>query len=173
MALGEWLSVQSSRELYERQLDIEKQEIAEVPEEEAEELALFYQAKGMSADQARALAARIMEDAEAALSTLAREELGIQPEELGGSPWQAAFTSFFLFTAGAIFPVLPFVSTTGATAIIGSLILSGLALFAVGSGITLITGRGVWFSGLRQMAFGLMAAGTTYAIGSLLGVAVS
>ncbi len=173
MALGEWLSVQSSRELYERQLDIEKREIAEVPEEEAEELALIYQAKGMSADQARALAARIMEDAEAALSTMAREELGIDPDELGGSPWQAAFTSFFLFTAGAIFPVLPFVFTTGAAAIIGSLVLSGLALFAVGSGITLITGRGVWFSGLRQMAFGLIAAGITYAIGSLLGVAVS
>ena len=173
MALGEWLSVQSSRELYQRQIDIEEREIADAPEEEAEELALIYQAKGMSAEQARALAARIMEDPETALSTLAREELGIDPDELGGSAWQAAVTSFFLFTAGAIFPVVAFLFTSGAAAVVASLALSALALFVVGAGITLITGRGVWFSGLRQMAFGLAAAGLTYGIGSLLGVAVS
>jgi len=173
MALGEWLSVQSSRELYQRQIDIEEREIADAPEEEAEELALIYQAKGMSAEQARALAARIMEDPETALSTLAREELGIDPDELGGSAWQAAVTSFFLFTAGAIFPVVAFLFTSGAAAVVASLALSALALFVVGAGITLITGRGVWFSGLRQMAFGLAAAGLTFGIGSLLGVAVS
>lgn len=173
MALGEWLSVQSSRELYQRQLDIEEREIAEVPEEEAEELALIYQAKGMPADQAHTLANRIMEDPEAALSTLAREELGIDPEELGGSPWQAAFTSFFLFAGGAILPVLPFVFTSGAAAVVASLVLSGLGLFIVGAGITLITGRGLWFSGLRQTAFGLIAAAITFGIGSLLGVVVS
>lgn len=173
MALGEWLSVQSSRELYQRQIDIERREIAEVPEEEAEELALIYQAKGMPADQARALAARIMEDEETALSTLAREELGIDPEELGGSAWQAAFTSFFLFAGGAIIPVIPFLLTTGTQAVATSLALSGLALFIVGAGITLITGRKVWQSGLRQTAFGLAAAGLTFGIGSLLGVAVA
>jgi len=173
MALGEWLSVQSSRELYQRQIDIEEREIADAPEEEAEELALIYQAKGMSAEQARALAARIMEDPETALSTLAREELGIDPDELGGSAWQAAVTSFFLFTAGAIFPVVAFLFTSGAAAVVASLALSALALFVVGAGITLITGRGVGFSGLRQMVFGLAAAGLTFGIGSLLGVAVS
>ncbi len=173
MALGEWLSVQSSRELYSRQIDIERREIAEVPEEEAEELTLIYQAKGMPEDQARALATHIMQDPETALDTLAREELGIDPGELGGSAWQAAFTSFFLFAGGAIIPVIPFLLTTGFPAVAISLALSGIALFVVGAGITLITGRSVLQSGFRQMAFGLAAAAITFGIGSLLGVAVA
>jgi vacuolar iron transporter family protein len=170
MALGEWLSVQSSRELYQRQLDIEAAEIAEVPEEEAAELALIYQAKGMPREQAEQLAARIMEDTEQALATMAREELGIDPEELGGSAWKAAGASFILFTLGAIVPVAPFFVTSGAAAVAISLAVSGVALFAVGAAITLVTGRGVLFSGARQMGFGLVAAAITFGIGSLLGV---
>ena len=114
-----------------------------------------------------------MKDPETALDTLAREELGIDPDELGGSAWQAAFTSFFLFAGGAIIPVIPFLLTSGYPAVAASLALSGIALFIVGAGITLITGRSVWQSGLRQLAFGLAAAGLTFGIGSLLGVAVS
>ena len=107
MAMGEWLSVTSSRELYQSQIATEAEELREVPEEEKEELVLIYQAKGIDEAQARALADRLMGDKETALDTLAREELGIDPEELGGSAWQAAASSFFLFAAGAIVPLAP------------------------------------------------------------------
>ncbi len=173
MALGEWISVQSSRELYERQIEIERREIREIPEEEAEELALIYESKGMPADQAAELAARVMQDEEKALDTMAREELGIDPDELGGSPWEAALASFFLFSAGAILPVFPFLVSAGAPAIWGAIVLSGLGLFGLGAAISLMTGRNVWFSGFRQMGFGLAAAAVTFGIGTLLGVAVS
>lgn len=173
MALGEWISVKSSRELYARQIAVEADEIAEIPEEEIEELVLIYQAKGLPEEQARQLAERIMASEETALDTMTREELGIDPDELGGSPWTAAATSFLLFAAGSIIPVLPFIFFGGNTAIVTSLALAGVALFGLGAGISLLTGRGVAFTGARQMVLGLAAAGITYAIGSLLGVAVS
>lgn len=173
MALGEWLSVQSSRELYERQIGIEQREVEEVPEEEEEELALIYEAKGLPAAQARALAARMMQNHAVALDTLSREELGIDPQELGGSAWAAAATSFFLFSAGAIVPVIPFVFLKGLVAIELSLLLSGLALFLIGAGITLLTGRSVFYSGMRQVIFGLAAAAITFGIGRLLGVSLA
>jgi VIT1/CCC1 family predicted Fe2+/Mn2+ transporter len=170
MAIGEWLSVQSSRELYQRQIDIERREIEEVPEEEAEELALIYQAKGLPEDQARDLATKVMSEPATALDTLAREELGIDPGELGGSPWEAAIASFVLFALGAIVPVAPFLFAGGTFAVVGSLVLAGLGLFGTGAGITLVTGRGVWRSGLRQAVLGLAAAALTFGIGRLLGV---
>jgi VIT1/CCC1 family predicted Fe2+/Mn2+ transporter len=173
MALGEWLSVQSARELYHRQLQVEAAELAAVPDEEEEELALIYQAKGLPEPQARELAARLIADRPTALDTLAREELGIDPEELGGSAWVAAATSFALFAVGAIVPVLPFIILTGWQATVASLGLSAVALFAIGAGITLLTGQSVLFSGGRQVLFGLAAAGLTYAIGRLIGVAVA
>lgn len=172
MALGEWISVQSSRELYERQLAIERAELIERPDEEAEELALIYQAKGISEEQARALAGRIVADQGAALETLAREELNIDPTALGGSAWEAAVTSFLLFAVGAIIPVVPFVFLTGWAAVVVSLILSVLGLFAIGAAITLLTGRSIWYSGLRQVLFGLIAAAITFAIGRALGVSI-
>ncbi len=173
MALGEWISVQSSRELYERQIATEQSEIEEFPEEEAAELALIYQAKGVPAEQAAALAAAVMADPVKALDTLSREELGIDPDDLGGSPWEAAISSFFLFALGAILPVLPYFFTSGATVIAASLLLSGIGLLALGAAISLITGKSTIRSAVRQAAFGIAAAGVTYAIGSLLGVAVS
>lgn len=173
MALGEWLSVQSSRELYERQIKIERREIEEVPDEEEEELALIYEAKGLPETQARSLAARMMADKASALDTLAREELGIDPEELGGSAWAAGATSFFLFSLGAIVPVAPFMMLTGMIAVYTSLLLSGLALFLIGAGITLLTGRSIFFSGFRQVIFGFAAAGITYVIGRLIGVSIA
>lgn len=172
MALGEWISVQSSRELYDRQIRIERREVEEVPEEEEEELALIYEAKGLPEAQARSLAARIMANKATALDTLTREELGIDPEELGGSAWVAAITSFCLFAVGAIVPVAPFFFLKGSLAVIMSLVCSGLALFAIGAGITLLTGRSVLFSGFRQVIFGFAAAGITYALGRLLGVSI-
>jgi VIT1/CCC1 family predicted Fe2+/Mn2+ transporter len=172
MALGEWLSVQSSRELYERQIAIEKQELEQIPGEEEEELALIYQAKGLSTEQAQRLAGQIMADRTTALDTLSREELGIDPEELGGSAWEAAFASFVLFSIGAIVPLAPFIFLSGLPAVIASGLTSAIGLFVIGAGITLMTGRSVWFSGARQVLFGLLAALVTYGIGSLVGVSL-
>ncbi len=173
MSLGEWLSVQSSRELYEHQIAIEGEELRTNPEEEELELALIYQAKGLSEEEARKMAKELIRSEDKALDTLAREELGIDPEELGGSAWEAAGMSFVLFSLGAIFPVAPFAFTSGYTAVAASLAMSGAALFGIGAAITLMTGRGVLFSGLRQMAFGLAAAAVTYGIGWVMGVSIA
>jgi len=173
MAIGEWVSVQSAREMFQRQVQVEADEIAEVPDEEREELALIYQAKGLPEDQARAMAERLLQDPEKALDTLAREELGVDPEELGGSPWEAAGASFLFFALGAMVPILPFLFGAGPLAVGMSALLSGLALFGIGAFITLFTGRNPLLSGGRQALFGLVAAGITYGIGWLLGVTVA
>ncbi len=170
MALGEWLSVTSSRELYENQIAIERDELAGDPESEREELTLIYQAKGMSPEEARKLAGRLLDDPEKALDTLSREELGINPEDLGGSAWEAALTSFFLFAGGAVLPVLPYVLTKGMPALAWSVVLSTLGLFGVGAFITLFTGKNPLWSGARMMVFGLAAAAVTFGIGRLIGV---
>ncbi|MBI2758253.1 MAG: VIT1/CCC1 transporter family protein [Chloroflexi bacterium] len=172
MALGEWLSVQSSRELYENQIKIEAEEIAESPEEEMEELTLIYQSKGLPENRARELASHMMEDQTHILDTLAREELGIDPEELGGSAYEAAITSFFLFAIGAIFPIFPFIFWGGTNAIYLSLAVSAVGLFIIGAAITLMTGRGILFSGFRQVVVGMAAAALTYGVGRLIGVSV-
>ncbi len=173
MALGEWLSVQSARELYEGQIATEAEELRVFPAEEEEELRLIYEAKGLPAEEARRLAHRIVTgDPAVALDTMAREELGIDPKELGGSAWTAAITSFLLFATGAIVPVLPFLVASGPTVVGASVVLSGLALFGLGAAITLLTGKDPLRSGLRQVAFGLAAAAITFGIGSLLGTAV-
>ena len=173
MALGEWLSVQSARELYQRQMRVEQQEVIEVPEEEAEELMLIYQAKGLPEDEARSLAQRLITDETAALDTLAREELGINPEEMGGSAWAAASASFCLFALGAIIPVVPFFFMSGTWAVAVSAALAALALFGVGAGISLLTGRGVLYSGLRQVLFGLLAAVITFGLGLVIGTSLA
>ncbi len=173
MALGEWISVQSSRELYERQIGIERDELAANPSEEQEELTLIYQAKGLPEDQAQTLAARLTAEPANALDTLAREELGVDPEELGGSAWEAALTSFFLFALGAIIPVAPFLFLGGLTAVVVSVALCGLGLFGIGAAITLLTGRSVLRSGSRQVVIGFAAAAITFGIGRLIGVSIS
>jgi VIT1/CCC1 family predicted Fe2+/Mn2+ transporter len=173
MAMGEWLSVTSSRELYMQQIATEAAELEAAPEEEEEELALIYQAKGLGEDEAKALAKRLIADKGTALDTLAREELGIDPEDLGGSAMVAAATSFALFALGALVPVLPFVFTTGMTAVWTAVGISAAAMFAMGAGITLLTGRRPVVSGMRQLAIGVAAAGLTFAVGRLIGVALS
>jgi vacuolar iron transporter family protein len=173
MAIGEWLSVTSSRELSQRQIDLEADELAHAPEEEKEELVLIYQAKGIEETQARALADRLMSSKDTALDTLAREELGVDPNELGGSPWAAAGSSFALFSTGAIFPVAPFFWLDGLPAVGTSVILSGLALMTIGAGTSLFTGRSFAYSAMRQLCGGLAAAAITYGVGRLIGVAVS
>lgn len=168
MALGEWISVTSAREAAEAQLAAEAEEIRMFPDDERDELALIYQAKGLPQADAQALAAQIMANPDTALSTLAREELGIVPEDLG-SAWTAATASFLLFAIGAILPVVPFFVWTGVGAIVVSSLVSALALFVVGGSITLLTGRSPWYSGARQVVLGLVAAVITYGVGSLVG----
>jgi VIT1/CCC1 family predicted Fe2+/Mn2+ transporter len=173
MALGEWLSVNTARESAERQIDTEADELEQVPEEEEEELALIYQAKGLPEELAKTLAKQLISNKKTALDTLVREELGIDPDELGGSAWVAAGTSFLLFAVGAIFPVAPYFTLAGIPALIASLAASGVALFLIGAGTSLFTGRNVLFSGVRQLLVGLAAAGVTFGIGRLIGVAVT
>ncbi len=170
MALGEWLSVNTARESYQRQIEAEAVELEDAPEEEKDELALIYQSKGIPEEQAEALAQSIISHKETALDTLAREELGIDPDELGGSPWEAAATSFLLFAIGAIFPVAPYFLLVGTQAVIAALAASGLALFVIGASTSFFTGRGLLFSGMRQLLVAFAAAGVTYGIGHLIGV---
>jgi vacuolar iron transporter family protein len=170
MAMGEWLSVQSSRELYQKEIETEAMELENSPLEEQEELSLIYQSKGIPKEMADSISANLMSDKDKALDTLAREELGIDPDELGGSAWEAAFVSFALFTMGAVIPVVPFMFLEGFIATIGSFVLSAFALFGIGSGISLITGKNIFIAGFRQVLFGLTAALLTYGVGTLIGV---
>lgn len=172
MALGEWISVQSSRELHQAQIESERAEILAMPEEEAAELALIYQAKGMGAAEAERAARDVMSDPDAFLDTKAREELGIDPEELGGSAWEAAITSFFLFAVGAVIPVVPFFLMTGFAAVLTSMSVAAAGLFLLGSATAIVTGTGVVRTGVRSLLLGTLAAVATYGIGSALGVAV-
>jgi len=173
MALGEWVSVKSARELAERELRIERREIEENPAEEREELELIYQSKGLGAEEAKELSKAMMKDEKTALDALSREELGIDPQELGGSPWTAALTSFFLFAVGAIIPVVPFFVVHDSTAPLFAVGAGGVGLFAIGTAISLVTGRSPLWSGIRQLLLGFAAAGATYAIGHAIGVAVT
>lgn len=173
MALGEWLSVQSSRELNQRQIDLEMEEMEASPEEEKKELVLLYQAKGMNIEEARKLADKAFETPQTAIDAIITEELGIDKEELGGSAWEAAIASFILFSIGAIIPLYPFIFLEGKEAILISLGSCVIGLFGIGAAITLLTGKSVWFSGFRQVLFGLTAAAITYGIGSLIGVSLA
>ncbi|HEY1417480.1 MAG TPA: VIT1/CCC1 transporter family protein, partial [Myxococcaceae bacterium] len=172
MALGEWVSVTSARELAEREVATEENELEVTPEDEREELQLIYEAKGLSRDEAGQLSRELLARPRTALEVLTREELGIDPGDLGGSPWTAAGTSFALFAVGAAIPVLPLVFVSGWIAVCVSAGVSALALFGIGAAITVLTGRSVWRTGLRQLVLGLSAAGSTFVIGRLVGVAI-
>jgi vacuolar iron transporter family protein len=173
MALGEWLSVTNARELASTQLAKEAEEIEQTPQAEQHELALIYQAKGLPKPEAERVARELMRDKQAALDTLAREELGIDPTELGGNPWSAAATSFSLFCAGAIIPVAPFIWLHGSTAVAVSIAASAVALASIGVLTSLFNGRNPLFSAARQAVFGCVAAAITYGVGALLGVSLS
>lgn len=173
MALGEWISVKSSQELHENQMQLEMDELETNPEGEQKELALIYIAKGIPEEQANTMAAEIMQDKNQAHEILVKEELGINAEELKGSAMEAAVYSFILFAIGAVIPVIPFMFTSGLTAIVISVLSSAAGLFLIGSAITLFTGKSIWFSGFRQVIFGLMAAAITFGIGKLIGVSLA
>jgi vacuolar iron transporter family protein len=171
MAAGEYISMQSQRELFERQIALERAELEAMPEEEEAELATVYQAKGFTRAEAETIAARMFKDPKHALDTLVREELGLDPDELG-SPWGAAIGSFVAFGIGAVIPVIPYLIASGSTAFVAAIVLSGAALFAVGSGVSLLTGRSLLFSGSRQVLIGAAAAIVTYLVGRLVGISV-
>jgi VIT1/CCC1 family predicted Fe2+/Mn2+ transporter len=173
MALGEWLSVTNARELARTQIAREADELEQAPEAEQHELALIFQAKGLDADEAKRVAAQLMRDKDKALDTLTREELGLDPAELGGNPWSAAAVSFCLFSIGAIFPTMPFLWTNGLSGIVQCIVLSAFALASIGVFTSLFNGRSAMFSALRQVIIGLMAAGFTFGVGHLLGVSIS
>jgi VIT1/CCC1 family predicted Fe2+/Mn2+ transporter len=173
MALGEWLSVTNARELAQTQIEREAEELEQNPAAEQNELALILQAKGLPKPDAQRAAQQIMQDQRGALDTLAREELGIDPTELGGNPWSAAGTSFALFSTGAIFPVAPFFWLNGAWGIGFSVLASGAMLGAIGMLTSLFNGRGPWYSAARQLIFGCLAAGVTYGLGAVLGTSLS
>jgi VIT1/CCC1 family predicted Fe2+/Mn2+ transporter len=169
MAAGEYVSVRSQREMFEYQIGLEREELDEYPEEEAAELALIYEAKGVSKDEARRMAEALIQDPERALDTLAREELGLNPEDLG-SPLGAAGSSFLSFIAGAVLPLLPFLFLSGSPALELSIAVTALGLFGVGAALSLFTGRQAIVSGLRMLLIGGTAGLATYFIGKLMGV---
>lgn len=172
MALGEWISVKSSQELYENQMELEMEELETNPEGEEKELALIYYSKGIPEEQAKQMAKEIMTDKNNAHKILVKEELGINVEDIQGSAMEAAIASFIFFAFGAIIPVIPFFFFGGYKAVIISTILSAIGLFVIGASITLFTGKSVWYSGFRQVLFGLIAAAITFGIGSLIGISI-
>lgn len=171
MAAGEYVSVRSQREMFEYQIGLEREELEQYPEEEAAELALIYAAKGVPRDEAETLARRLLRDPARALDTLAREELGLNPDELG-SPGKAATASFTAFAAGALIPLFPFTFTAMPQPLAISIALTGIALFCVGAALSLFTGRRAMFGGLRMLAIGSLAGAATYFIGRAMGVAL-
>jgi VIT1/CCC1 family predicted Fe2+/Mn2+ transporter len=171
MAAGEYVSVRSQRELFEYQIGLERDELKQYPEAEAQELALIYAAKGLPQREATKLAKQIVADPEHALDTLAREELGLNPDELG-SPFAAAASSFVAFAVGAAMPLVPFLFATGTRALLFGTVVTGIALFSIGSTLSLFTGRSAWYSGTRMLLLGALAGAVTYGIGRLFGVAL-
>lgn len=171
MAAGEYISMKSQREFFEYQIALEKEELELYPAEEAEELALIYQARGLPREEAKKLANHITSDPERALNTLVREELGLNPHDLG-SPWGAAFSSFISFAGGAFIPLLPFLwaNTTSTTY---SILITAIALFSIGAILSLFTNRNAFLSGLRMLMIGAVAGCLTYFIGKLIGVSLS
>ena len=171
MAAGEYVSMASQRDLFKREIDLERQELLEKPEEERLELELIYRAKGLPREQARAVTDQIMKNPGIALDTLAREELGLDPNELG-SAWKAAVSSFFSFAIGASVVVVSYALFSGLTAFVLAVVLALVSLIVVGGLVGYQSGRGVAFSAGRQVLWGVGAAAVTYLVGSLVGVNV-
>lgn len=169
MGAGEYISVRSQRDVFEHQIAIEKQELAEYPEEEQEELSLIYQARGIPATQANTLAKIMIDNPETGLNTLAREELGLNPDDLV-SPFGAMLSSFFSFSIGALLPILPFffMEELQATFIV-SIVITAATLFVIGAVLSLFTNRNPLLMGLRMLGIGFLAGAATFVIGKFLG----
>jgi VIT1/CCC1 family predicted Fe2+/Mn2+ transporter len=171
MAVGEFTSVASQRDILARQVELERRELAEAPEEETAELALIFQQKGLSADQAARIAAELLKNPEHALDTLVREELGLDPDDLG-SPWGAAGSSFATFALGATIPVIPFLFLQGTAAEVVAAAAAGVVLSGVGALVGFLAGTPAWKSAARMVGLAALAAGATWALGRLFGAAV-
>ncbi len=172
MAAGEYISMQSQREMFENQIAVEREEMRVMPEVEQEELAAIYRAKGIARADAKRIAAQLMEDPAKALDTKVREELGLDPDQLGSS-WGAAIYSFVAFSIGAVIPLVPFLLARGDVAFIAALVASFVSLFAVGAAVSIVTGKSMLFSGLRQVLIGAAAAAVTYGVGTVIGANVA
>jgi VIT1/CCC1 family predicted Fe2+/Mn2+ transporter len=171
MAAGEYVSVRAQRDVYEREIEVERAELEEVPREEMQELALIYQRKGFTRQEARMVAERIISNPEVALETLAREELGLDPDQLG-NPWVAAVSSFLAFAFGALIPLLPNLFSDGMLALVLTIALGGSATFGIGALLGTITGKNLLWGGARMLLVGTAAAGVTYGIGSAIGLSL-
>lgn len=170
MAAGEYVSMRTQREMFEHQIAQEKEELRLYPDEEAEELALIYAARGLAIEDARALARRLVADPDAALDALTREELGLNPDDLG-SAIGAAVWSFLAFAAGAFLPLTPFLLGAAQPVPVAAAI-AATALFGVGAAMSLFSGRNAFLGGLRMLAIGAAAGAATYAIGDLFGATI-
>jgi VIT1/CCC1 family predicted Fe2+/Mn2+ transporter len=172
MAAGEYISMKVQRELFESQIAMEERELRENPTHEREEVAIIFRAKGLPAEDAERIADHVMAQPDVALDLMAREELGLNPDDLG-SPWGAAVSSFAAFALGAAVPLLPYILAAGTTAMIASLALAGLVMVAVGGVTARLSRRPVLFGAGRAFLIGAVATGVTYIVGRIVGVAVS
>ncbi len=172
MAAGEYLSVRAQRDIYEREIEIERAEIAESPQDEKEELTLIYQAKGLTREEAQAVSSRILANQGVTLSTMVKEELGFDPEQMG-SPLAVALSSLTAFSIGAFIPLLPHLVASGTLALALSAVLGGLALFGVGALLSVLSNKGFLWGGIRMLLIGVVSAGVTFGVGRLIGVSVS
>ena len=172
MAAGELVSVRAQQEMVEREVQVERQELADDPEGEQRELAGMYRAQGLSEDDASAVARILSANPGIALDTHARLELGVDPQA-PSSAWQAAIMSFLSFSVGAILPLFPWFFSAGSSAVIASVIIGAIAALALGAAIGFMSGRSVLRTALRQLAVAAIAAAVTYGVGSLLGVSTT
>ena len=172
MAAGELVSVRAQQEMVEREVQVERQELAEDPEGERRELAGMYRAQGLSAEDAKTVARILSANPDIALDTHARLELGVDPQA-SGSAWRAAISSFLAFSVGAILPLFPWFFTEGSGAVIATVIVGAIAALALGAAIGLMSGRNVWGTAVRQLTVAAIAAAVTYGVGSLLGVSTT
>jgi len=172
MAAGEYVSMRAQRELLERELEMERVELRRSPVAEQAELAQLYESRGVDPAVAETMAEEMMRTPELALETHAREELGVNPAELG-SPYQAAGSSAGSFAVGAVVPLIPWFFTQGAVAVIASLVLGALAAICIGVGLARFTGRSWVHSAVRQLLVTVAAAAVTFGIGKFLGARVT
>jgi VIT1/CCC1 family predicted Fe2+/Mn2+ transporter len=171
MSLGEWLSITTSADTYLREIEVQAEEFAQMPADEREQLMLIYRSKGLTEEESAILADRLISKREPGSRPQTEKEMDLDAAQFGSTALMAAGSSFALFASGAIFPVLPFFFVSGAEAVASSIALSAVILFLIGAGTTLFTGRSLMFSGMRQLLIGLAAAGVTFALGRLIGVA--
>jgi VIT1/CCC1 family predicted Fe2+/Mn2+ transporter len=172
MAAGEYISMSVQREMFEAQIALERQELQDDPEGERHEVAVIFRAKGLPAEDAERIADHVMEQPEVALDLMAREELGLNPDDLG-SPWGAAISSFLAFAVGAVVPLVPFVLSEGSTAMLASLALAAIVLAVVGAFTATLSRRSPLLGATRALLIGGIATGVTYVVGRLVGVAVT